>query len=143
MPKWVVTVPNAGHDLGGGAEAVETLGAFALGVAGKASLPKESWRLQEKGKELNVSLKVKSAKLVGFKVWVAEAENLDFRPRKFISTIGIVKSDGSSASATVPLYAERNQAAFGEATYQVGTHTYRLCSPTKMIVHRAPSHKLR
>lgn len=138
MPKWVVTVPNVGHNLGGGAEAIETLGAFSQFVAGKAAWPKEDWKVAVDGSTCTVTLSASGAKMVGFKVWAAQATDLDFRPSKYHSTPGILTTGGARAS--LPLPDGQNTALFGEATYELSGSTFRLCSPTKLIVKRPVGH---
>lgn len=131
MPKWVVTVPNVGHNLGGGAEALETLGAFSRAVAGQAALPKEAWRITRSGNRCTVSLKTSGVPIKGLKVWMAQASNLDFRPSKFVPIEPPVPA-GRDASVTFEL-PDANVALFGEATYETEGGTYRLCSPTKLL----------
>lgn len=132
MPKWVVTVPNAGHNLGGGAEAIETLGAFARSVAGKFKMPSESWDIRAKGGQCQVRLRSKGPKLVKFTIWMATSKNLDFRPSKYVPTVAQIDKDGHQANYSFSLPGE-NLAVFGEATYEANGSTFRLCSPTKLI----------
>lgn len=136
MPKWVVTVPNVGHNLGGGAQAIETLGAFCQAVAGKATLPVQKWSLEPQGSTCSVSLASSGGRLVGLKVWSAEAKDLDFRSSVYRSSPGLLTTTGAQAS--IPIPGDRNVALFGEATYELGASKFRLCSPTKLIVNVRP-----
>lgn len=46
QPHWLLTVPNVGHDLGGGIQAAQTIGAFAHAVAGDFKMPKVSGKIE-------------------------------------------------------------------------------------------------
>lgn len=131
MPKWVVTVPNVGHNLGGGAEAMETLGAFARSVSSNSRMPKESWKIVPRGKQCTVSLRSSGVPFKHLRVWLAAAQDLDFRPVKFIAIDAPAPVDQRS-SVTIDL-PDGNVALYGEATYEQKGRTFRLCSPTKLI----------
>ncbi|HEY2952012.1 MAG TPA: PhoPQ-activated protein PqaA family protein [Verrucomicrobiae bacterium] len=107
-PKLIFQTPNAGHDLGGGKEARQTLAAFVQMIADGQALPKMEWSFKD-GAKAEVSLTVnppaKSARL-----WVAESTDRDFRNEHFYATdleatagsrkaVGEVKSPGSGYRA--------------------------------------------
>ncbi|MDR3690092.1 MAG: PhoPQ-activated protein PqaA family protein [Fimbriimonas sp.] len=140
QPKWAVTVPNAGHDLGNKIEAIESIGAFARSIAGDFRMPKQSWSLEEipgDKRALKVSLDSNGPKLVKLAVWVAEADNLDFRKSTY-KVAGALKIDGakpgvSRPSIIVPIAADHNVAVFAEARYLVGRRQFSLCCPTQVF----------
>jgi len=138
QPKWIVTVPNAGHGLGDGVEALETFAAFCRSIAGELTMPKERWAMK-RGPEgrLTVSLQSKGLPIAKFGVWVAESSTLDFRAAKYgwVASTSTPGPDGR-CSVAVDLNPSANSAVFGEVTYGT-TPTYRLCSPTQ--VFRIPS----
>lgn len=77
-------VPNAGHSLSNGVEALSVLDAFfGLTVDGKP-YPVCSWTLTEKGR--NVTLKVNAAPgLIGAKLWSTTSNSRDFRQAEWSS----------------------------------------------------------
>lgn len=134
QPKWLVTVPNAGHDLGDKTEALETFGAFCKSVAGTLSFPHEVWS-QEKlpNGKARVSVQAANPWLEKLTVWMAVSDGLDFRKEKFVK-VGVVGADRKRlARFDFDLPQGKNAAVFGEATYSGGDKaTFRLCCPTKI-----------
>ncbi len=140
QPKWVVTVPNAGHGLGNKIEAVESVGAFARALAGDFPMPKQTWSIAPiTGLEQNlkVSLGTDGPPLVKLTVWAAEADSLDFRSSTYKAIANLDLSDNkegkANASILVKLSTIKNTAVFAEARYQVGTRQFSLCCPTEVF----------
>jgi PhoPQ-activated pathogenicity-related protein len=83
-PKLVFQTPNAGHDLGGGFQAIETLAAFFQMIADKEELPTVEWQFTTKGKP-GLTLMVQSKGHTGtksaqpFRIWTADSTDRDFR----------------------------------------------------------------
>lgn len=79
-PKLVFQTPNAGHDLGGGREATQTLAAFYEMIAAGRELPQVEW--QRNGRELTVRWTPlpRAARL-----WKAESADRDFRDEHWTS----------------------------------------------------------
>lgn len=78
-PKLVYQTPNAGHDLGGGAEATQTLAAFFHMLADRQPLPRLQWRFADPGRgvaTLRVSL---DRPAQAFCLWTADSSDRDFR----------------------------------------------------------------
>jgi PhoPQ-activated pathogenicity-related protein len=78
-PKLVFQTPNAGHDLGGGEQAKQTLAAFFQLVADRQSLPKMTWKFSQNsqyGALIDVHLN-QPAK--AFRLWTASSSDRDFR----------------------------------------------------------------
>lgn len=76
-------VPNAGHDLGGGEQALRSLSAFFGQTLRKEKYPVTQWTIQPNGKSASLSVKATSDKLVGAAIWWADSEDRDFRDEKF------------------------------------------------------------
>ncbi len=140
QPKWVVTTPNAGHDLGNKIEAVETIGAFARSLAGAFRMPKLLWDVAEvpgAKRVVKVGLKASGPALLRVSIWTAESSDLDFRKStyKVISSLSIsgAKPGINSSTILVPISDSRNVALFGEARFQVGTRQFSLCFPTRVF----------
>ena len=111
-PKLVFQTPNAGHDLGGGKEARQTLAAFVQMIADHQELPKMEWSFNEgatPGVALTVNRTAKSARL-----WVAESLDRDFRNDHFYATDLKIKPGSSKAVGEVKTPAKGYRAYLGE-----------------------------
>ncbi len=140
QPKWAVTVPNAGHDLGNKIEAIESIGAFARSIAGDFKMPKQSWQISEMSGDkrgVQVGFSTDGPALVKLSVWVAESDDLDFRKSKYkvAGTLSVegAKPGKASPKIIVPISSSKNTALFAEARYQVGLRQFSLCCPTQVF----------
>jgi len=98
-PKMIYQTPNAGHNLGGGKEATQTLAAFLELVADHAPMPKMEWEFHNSSRaelDLSVSEPIKEARL-----WTADSEDRDFRNDKWTSREIKPKGGNRSLSAVV------------------------------------------
>jgi len=131
MPKYLLTVPNAGHSLGSKVQAIETVGAFARSRAGEFRMPTVSGRAKVSGETLSASFKSSGAKLVKATLWAANSRNGDFR----LSTWRpLATSTGSANGAlTGELTKGMNAAAFIEARFEVGGRQFSLVTPTQVF----------
>ena len=78
-PKLVYQTPNAGHDLGGGEQAKQTLATFFQMVADRQSLPKMTWKFS-RGSNLSAVVEVQlSQRARAFRLWTAISADRDFR----------------------------------------------------------------
>jgi PhoPQ-activated pathogenicity-related protein len=78
-PKLVYQTPNAGHDLGGGEQAKQTLAAFFQIVADRESLPKMTWKFS-RGPNLCAQVEVQLSQAAKvFRLWTASSADRDFR----------------------------------------------------------------
>jgi hypothetical protein len=135
QPKWLETVPNVGHNLGGGKQAIETFGAFCQAIVGNGTMPKERWSVMKiDGHRVRVSIRAQRTKLVSLTVWAAKSSTLDFKLSKF-EPLAKLESDGSHPevlTATVELPGTENVALFGDAVY-LGERPYHLASTTTIF----------
>ncbi len=141
QPKWLVTVPNVGHNLGGGAEAIETLGAFCHSVAGAYPMPKESWDVRLVNKDtVRISLNFGRGKLLKLTAWSAVREDFDFKQARYENVAAAEPTNPNSGRVEVyvKLPTSGNLSVFGEATY-MGTKSFRLCCPTTIFRHQTPA----
>ena len=98
-PKLIYQTPNAGHDLAGGKQALQSLAAFYQMIADGQELPKLTWQFADAGKgkadlKVTVDRPAKSIRL-----WTADSADRDFRDEKWTSRdLGI--SSGSSHAST-------------------------------------------
>src|SRR5690606_1564201 len=78
-------VPNVGHDLGGGRQALEGLSAFFGTTLATGQYPVVSWHIQE-GEELTeFSFSLDDPNLIDAVLWSASSEDRDFRDEKWRS----------------------------------------------------------
>ncbi|WP_428656378.1 PhoPQ-activated pathogenicity-related family protein [Runella sp.] len=83
-------VPNAGHDLGGGAQAMEALSAFFGTTLDKKEYPTPTWNISSTKKGINLAIKTAPSDLVDAVVWTANSTDKDFRNDKWTSrSLGI------------------------------------------------------
>ncbi|MFN5439828.1 MAG: PhoPQ-activated pathogenicity-related family protein [Bacteroidota bacterium] len=76
-------VPNAGHDLGGGAQALQTLSALYGKMLNNESYPLVDNSIKTENGKVLVDLKVNPAELKEVQIWSATSTDLDFRNEKF------------------------------------------------------------
>ena len=72
-------VPNAGHDLGGGEQALTALSAFFGITMQRGQYPVCKWDIAEDGNQLTLSVEASPDKLAGALLWTADSEDRDFR----------------------------------------------------------------
>ena len=76
-------VPNAGHDLGGGAEALQTLSAMYGKMLNGESYPLINNQVKTVNGKVILDIKANPAELKDIQVWSASSTDLDFRNEKF------------------------------------------------------------
>jgi len=131
-PKLVFQTPNAGHDLGGGKAAIETLAAFFQMVADQEALPKMEWKLNAEGQpHLHVKVN-QSAKAIH--LWTADSTDRDFRNDRWSSRDLEVKPGSAVADSDVEKPASGYRAFMGEVvlTNSLG-HEYRLSTQVQVV----------
>lgn len=136
-PKLVFQTPNAGHDLGGGREATQTLAAFVQMIADEQPLPKLTWAAKSDDEgtlSMEVNQKAKAAKL-----WTADSSDRDFRNDKWSSKSLEVKSGSSRATAEIQKPASGYRAYMGEFVLTAPTgHEYRLSTAARVVPDTRP-----
>jgi PhoPQ-activated pathogenicity-related protein len=136
-PKLVFQTPNAGHDLDGGREAMQTLAAFVQMIADNHPLPKMKWHI-ESGDPAALSVEVdrpaKSARL-----WTAESRNRDFRDDKWSSRDLAITSGSSRAKAEIQKPSAGYRAYMGEVILTSPTgHDYKLSTEARVVPDTKP-----
>lgn len=76
-------VPNAGHDLAGGAQAIQALGGFWSHTLRSKDYPACSWDIAVKKKVANITVGTTPDKLIGATLWSADSDDKDFRDDKW------------------------------------------------------------
>ncbi len=124
-PKFIFQMPNAGHRLEGGEDAVQTVAAFFQMIADGEELPKMDWQLTDTSLTVNVNRHAKSIRL-----WTAASPTRDFRDAKWKSSELPIRIGSSHATAEVDPPAKGYRAFMCEAVLTTSTgQTYRLSTP--------------
>ena len=127
-PKLIYQTPNAGHDLGGGKEATQTLAAFFQMVADNQPLPKMEWDIKEGKLALKVNQPAKAALL-----WTADSTDRDFRNDRWSSKPLTIEPGSSRARAEVEKPESGYRAYLGEVTLASPTgHEYKLSTEARV-----------
>lgn len=87
-------VPNAGHDLAGGEQALKALSSFFGNTIKKETYPKCTWKTETTDEGLAISVKTSSNKLVDAILWTAHSDDRDFRDDEWSSkSLGLKNVD--------------------------------------------------
>ncbi|GHB62673.1 PhoPQ-activated pathogenicity-related family protein [Persicitalea jodogahamensis] len=109
--------PNAGHDLAGGKQALESLSAFFGTTLQNKPYPECSWEFSKKNGNIALEVKASPDQLLDAIVWSADSEDRDFRNETFTSrSLGVNHKE--SVSATVPLPKSGFKAFYMDLKYQ-------------------------
>ncbi len=78
-------VPNAGHDLGGGEQAIRALSAFWKKTLEKKPYNELSYKISSDKESATLAVQSTSDELLNVYIWIADSEDRDFRDEEFIS----------------------------------------------------------
>ena len=78
-------VPNAGHNLGGGEQALNSLSSFWAYTLQKKPYPDCQWELKQKRKEAVLKITATPENLVGVTLWSATSPDRDLRNDQWVS----------------------------------------------------------
>lgn len=96
-------VPNAGHNLGDGKQAIRALGAFFSYTVRNQAYPKTNWTTEIRDGKVRVQVEATRRKLIGVRVWEAVSEDRDFRDETWESRdLGISKVADFMAEVELP-----------------------------------------
>ncbi|MEM9675967.1 MAG: PhoPQ-activated protein PqaA family protein [Bacteroidota bacterium] len=96
-------VPNAGHDLGGGEQALKALSAFFGTTLRKEKYPVCEWDIAEKNGEITLKVKATPDPLVDVVLWSADSEDRDFRDEEWVSqSLGVKNQKNIKANIAYP-----------------------------------------
>nr|WP_229208965.1 PhoPQ-activated protein PqaA family protein [Dyadobacter luticola] len=96
-------VPNAGHDLGGGKQAIEALSAFFGATVNKKPYTQCKWTQSVAGNSVNLDIKTTADVLEDVILWSANSADQDLRDDKWTSkSLGIKNKASVKVSATFP-----------------------------------------
>jgi PhoPQ-activated pathogenicity-related protein len=122
--KYLIEVPNAGHDLKGNRDWVTSgLGTFFHHVVLNRPMPQLTWDFAERaGGDFHITIRSNPAPQAA-RVWTARAENRDFRESKWD---GSPLKPGETMSYHGQTPSSGRVALFGEAEYQVNGMPFHL-----------------
>jgi PhoPQ-activated pathogenicity-related protein len=140
--KWVLYVPNAGHDLRRQdkpesaqlTDLVNSLAAFARHQISGRSMPQLRWKHEAVNGRLRLTIEATPAPK-GVRLWIAETASQDFRAAKWKEQ-GIAFSGGSAIGEVTP--PENGHLAFyGEVDYEIDGLKYHLSTQIQMTQCKA------
>jgi len=117
-------VPNAGHDLGGGKQALEALSAFFGLTLQNKEYPVSTWNVAKVKNGFEITVNAKSDDLVDAAIWGTTSADRDFRNNLWLTRS--VKPQGSTVKYTVPFVKKGYQAFYIDLKYKDpngGTYT--------------------
>ena len=134
--KWVVYVPNAGHDLKRRdrpesdqlADLVNALAAFSRHQISGTSMPKLAWKHESATGKLRLTIEA-TPRPMGARLWVAQTPTQDFRTATWKEQ-AVTFSNGIVVGEVTP--PEKGYLAFyGEVDYEIDGVKYHLCTQVR------------
>jgi len=128
--KYILYVPNKGHDAGDMRRVIGDAVAFFLKVDGKVQFPKLVWDYKEKegGVELSVNSDLEP---VSVSAWITESPTRDFREAEWHKAE--MTLDGSTYRYTLRNPEQGYAAVFGEAVYKSGGREFFLSTNVRIL----------
>ncbi len=137
-PKLIFQTPNAGHNLGGGKEAIQTLAAWVQLLANHESLPRMDWQFSRETGELKIDVHV-DAPAKAIRLWTAHSTDRDFRNDKWTSRDLEIQPGSSRATARLDAPAKGYEAGLVEVELATPDgHTYRLSTEARVVPDLRP-----
>ena len=142
QPHWCSIVPNAGHSLGTGLQAVGAVGAFARSLAGAFKMPNLSAtfeQLPSRSAGLGDSRVVRTAvdfgvaNPVNVTVWTVSNTNTDFRKGTWKPAITRANPTGKELKLDFAIPRSLPTAALVECRYRIGNREFILDCPVKVF----------
>ncbi len=135
--KWVMYVPNAGHNLEqklpGGAHdrsrAVNGLAAFARSQITGKKFPTLTWKHTTQGDKLRLIIHA-SERPLSARLWAADADTLDFRASRWHEKP--VTIEGNDVVGVIDAPKEGCRAYYGELEYEIDGIRYHLSTQLKI-----------
>ncbi|MDB6121237.1 MAG: PhoPQ-activated pathogenicity-like protein PqaA type [Pedosphaera sp.] len=133
-PKLIYQTPNAGHDLNGGHEAMQTLAAFYEMIADHQPLPKMNWQIDYSTNGLaDINVKLDGANVKSALLWTATSTDRDFRNDRWSSQELKLKKGTAHTETTVQPPQAGYRAFLVEADLiSSGGHPYKLSTQARV-----------
>ncbi|MBB5284125.1 PhoPQ-activated pathogenicity-related protein [Rhabdobacter roseus] len=124
-------VPNAGHDLGGGKQALEALSAFFGTTLQNQKYPVSTWKATSTKKGVQLTINPEAKDLVEATIWSANSTDRDFRNENWTAKPVVVKNsakivvdDTFPASGYRAFYVDLKYKDPNGGEYTVSTQTF-------------------
>jgi PhoPQ-activated pathogenicity-related protein len=141
-PKLIYQTPNAGHNLNGGSEALQTIAAFFELIADKKPLPEITWQfnqsktLNQIKAQVNVNQPAKAINL-----WSAISKDRDFRDNQWTMQTLNKTADNKHANTLIAAPESGYQAVLMEIELQTDSgHNYKLSTQARVMPETLPCH---
>jgi len=134
QPKWLVTMPNAGHSLGNKVQAIESVSAMARAIAKGKSLPTNPTGTFDARKS-EYTVRFEPQNVVGVKFWSAVSVTTDFRQRVYRAQSARLEPGAASAKfmPLQELMPSENVAVFAEVRYRIDGKEFSINTPTVVV----------
>jgi PhoPQ-activated pathogenicity-related protein len=129
--KLIFQTPNAGHNLNGGAEATDSLGAWFALIAEAKPLPEMKWKFERKGEGMDFDVTL-SQPASEYSLWIADSTDRDFRDDTWRRE-KIEGSDARHVQGTVPPSKSAFRAFLIEAQISGKGLPFRLSTEARVI----------
>ena len=138
-PKLIYQTPNAGHDLNGGEEALQTLAAFFELIADKKNLPKIAWKFSHIATS-RIEAKIESNEHASaVRLWSAHSNDRDFRDNRWTERALKISPGSSHAQASIPMPKAGYRAYLMEVELKTESgHPFKLSTPVQVLPDTKP-----
>jgi PhoPQ-activated pathogenicity-related protein len=132
-PKLIYQTPNAGHDLNGGDQALQTLAAFFELIADQKPLPKITWKFNNVAKTRINAQVYSNEQASTISLWTAHSDDRDFRDNQWTAQTLKITRGSSHAKASIPKPKSGYQAYLMEVELKTDTgHPYKLSTQAQV-----------
>lgn len=127
--KYILYVPNSGHELQDRERVIKSISTFYLCLAEHIPFPEISWNFTEDERSISLEL-FSDIEPTKAGVWYAESSNKNF----VYSVWDYIEAQESELGYTVKLNKpqDKNLALFGELYYRIGDGELYLCTPSML-----------
>ena len=132
-PKLIYQTPNAGHDLNGGDQALQTLAAFFELIADQKPLPIIAWKFNNVAKTRINAQVYSNEQASAISLWTAHSDDRDFRDNQWTAQTLKITRGSSHAKASIPKPKSGYQAYLMEVELKTDTgHPYKLSTQAQV-----------
>ncbi len=138
-PKLIYQTPNAGHDLNGGDQALQTLAAFLELIADQKPLPQITWQFNDVT-STRINAEVQSNEpAYTMSLWSADSENQDFRNNLWTAKSLNISSEGNQSNTIISIPPSGYRAYLMEVELKTDTgHPYKLSTQVQVTPGKLP-----
>ena len=138
-PKLIYQTPNAGHDLQGGSQALQTLAAFFELIAEHKALPKIYWQFNPADKDHQTAQLDSNAHATAIRLWSAHSNDRDFRDDQWTAQTLKITQGSSHAKTSITVPKSGYQANLMEIELKTDTgHPFKLSTQVQVSPDTKP-----